>query len=261
MYHWRYQPYRSSRALGLRDKFDPLGQSLHRIFTVEDREMGVPEREIGQAISQGRADDDRWHLRADGQQFWASGVVMPIWENGQFAGVIKIIRDLTERVEAESRRHRQTEQLAEQFQQLAETIPQMVWISDLEGNDLYFNPRWEAFSGLTSEQLNHHGWNRLIDGATRAHVTGERADALARRGDWEATFQMRHRDGSYHWCLCRALPIRDAEGEIIRWFSSCTDVDAMLLQSQAFEKDAIDQRAVNVRQDAAIAQSNQDLSN
>lgn len=236
-----------------------LGQSLHRIFTVEDREMGVPEREMGQAISQGRADDDRWHLRADGQQFWASGVMMPIWDDGQFSGVIKIIRDLTDRVEAENRRQRHTEQLAEQFQQLAETIPQLVWISDAEGHDLYFNARWEAFSGLTFEQLGNNGWHSLIDAATREQITAERSQALATQGQWETTFQMRRQDGLYRWCLCRALPIRNSEGEIVRWFSTCTDVDAMHLRSNGFEQDAVDLRVENGRQGASLAQSEADL--
>jgi len=48
---------------------DMLGESMHRFFTAEDRDMGVPEREIGLAVSQGRAIDDRWHLRADGECF------------------------------------------------------------------------------------------------------------------------------------------------------------------------------------------------
>ncbi|WPP02459.1 PAS domain S-box protein (plasmid) [Pseudomonas sp. HR96] len=56
------------------NKEEMLGQSLQQIFTPEDRADGVPEREIGGAVSRGRADDDRWHLRADGQRFWASGV-------------------------------------------------------------------------------------------------------------------------------------------------------------------------------------------
>lgn len=238
-----------------------LGQSLHRIFTVEDREMGVPEREMGQAISQGRADDDRWHLRADGQKFWASGVMMPIWDDGQFSGVIKIIRDLTERVEAEARQQRHTEQLAQQFQQLAENIPQLVWISDLNGNDLYFNPRWEAFSGLSAAQLSNDGWHSLIDENTREQITAERAHALATQGEWEATFKMRSQSGTDHWCLCRASPIRNAEGEVIRWFSTCTDVDAMQIRSSTLEQDAADLRTLSARQDAALAQSHQDLSN
>lgn len=77
-----------------------LGKPLHKIFTPEDRVNGVPEREIGGALSQGRADNDRWHLRADGQRFLASGVMMPMLQDGNFVGVVKILRDVTRRAEA-----------------------------------------------------------------------------------------------------------------------------------------------------------------
>lgn len=236
-----------------------LGETLHRFFTPEDRAMGVPEREMGQAASQGRADDDRWHLRADGQTFWASGVMMPIWEEKHLIGFVKIIRDLTERVEAEKRRQRHIEQLANQFQELAESIPQLVWISDATGRDQYFNTRWNDFTGLPDEQLLNNGWHALIDTATRDQVVEQRQAALTSQGQWEATFQLRTHSGEQHWCLCRALPIRDESGAIIRWFSTCTDVDAMHKQSSSFEQDAAAMRVVNAEQGEALTQSHSDL--
>lgn len=238
-----------------------LGQTLHRFFTAEDRDMGVPEREMGQAASQGRADDDRWHLRADGQTFWASGVLMPIWEEKHLIGFVKVIRDLTERVEAEQRRQRHTEQLATQFQQLAESIPQLVWISDAQGTDQYFNARWKELTGLTDEQLMNDGWHALIDPAMRDQVVAERTSALSSQGDWEATFPLRTYSGEEHWCLCRALPIRDANGEVIRWFSTCTDVDAMHKQSALLAEDTASMRSLNREQSDVLIQVRSELQN
>jgi PAS domain S-box-containing protein len=67
------------------------------IFTPEDREAKVPEKERQTALAHGRSMDERWHLRKSGQRFWASGELMPLKSaSGQVTGFIKILRDRTE---------------------------------------------------------------------------------------------------------------------------------------------------------------------
>ena len=224
-------------------KQEMLGKSLHQIFTPEDRANGVPEREIGGAVSQGRADDDRWHLRADGQRFMASGVMMPMLQGGNLVGVVKILRDVTSRIEAEERSQLYAQQVQVQFQEIADSIPQMVWISDELGNDVYFNNKWLEFSGLSSAQLEGHAWQALIPELTRQRVSHDRAEAIQNQTSWEDTFQMKGNDGQDSWFLCRALPIRNESGVIVRWFSTCTDVNAMHKRSSQLEQDSVDLRA------------------
>src|SRR5204862_4061174 len=49
-----------------------------------------------------RSEDERWHVRKDGSQFWAMGVVTPLWDDsGALRGYAKIMRDITERMRAE----------------------------------------------------------------------------------------------------------------------------------------------------------------
>src|SRR5918993_3806959 len=79
-----------------------LGEDASLLFVPEDREGGAPERELGKARTEGRAEDERWHLRKDGSRFWASGFVRPILdEKDDVLGFSKVARDLTERVRAE----------------------------------------------------------------------------------------------------------------------------------------------------------------
>jgi PAS domain S-box-containing protein len=79
-----------------------LGEDASVLFTPEDREGGRPERELGLAAEEGRAEDERWHLRKDGTRFWASGYVRPILdEEDNLQGFSKVARDLTERRRAE----------------------------------------------------------------------------------------------------------------------------------------------------------------
>ena len=79
-----------------------LGEDGTVLFVPEDRESGAQERELGKARTEGRAEDERWHLRKDGTRFWASGFVRPILdEDRDPIGFSKVARDLTERKRAE----------------------------------------------------------------------------------------------------------------------------------------------------------------
>jgi PAS domain S-box-containing protein len=78
------------------------GEDSSILFTSEDRENSTPERELQKARTEGRAEDERWHIRKDGSRFWASGIVRPVLdEDDNLIGFSKVARDLTERKRAE----------------------------------------------------------------------------------------------------------------------------------------------------------------
>lgn len=70
-----------------------IGKPGAIIFTAEDREVGAPETEMRQAAAEGRAQNERWHVRKDSSQFWGSGVTMPL--AADHGGFLKIFRDRT----------------------------------------------------------------------------------------------------------------------------------------------------------------------
>jgi PAS domain S-box-containing protein len=83
-----------------------VGQHVSILFTPEDRQAGVPEKELETAATTGHAGDDRWHLRKDGSRFFVSGVVTPIHDHtGALKGFTKVARDITERKHAEESLH------------------------------------------------------------------------------------------------------------------------------------------------------------
>lgn len=77
-----------------------LGQAGAIFFTPEDTAAGAPEEEMDRAATEGRAVNERWHLRRDGARFWGSGLTMPL--AGGDAGFVKIFRDRTAEHEAEA---------------------------------------------------------------------------------------------------------------------------------------------------------------
>ena len=79
-----------------------VGEDGSVLFTPEDRTSGRPEREMETARTEGRAEDERWHMRKDGSRFWASGFVRPVRDGqGDLRGFSKVARDLTEFKRAE----------------------------------------------------------------------------------------------------------------------------------------------------------------
>ena len=101
------------RVLGYRPQ-DVVGRPISIICTDEDVQRGVPELERSIAGTDGRSEDDRWHVRHDGARIWVTGTLTPLRSQGRLVGFAKILRDRTDqRMEIEQCRNRlQTAELA-----------------------------------------------------------------------------------------------------------------------------------------------------
>lgn len=86
----------AENLLGWRDE-EIVGQLANVVFTPDDNTRAIAEKEMRLAVSEGRADDNRWHLRKDGVRFWANGLMMPMRDDeGGLIGFLKILRDRTD---------------------------------------------------------------------------------------------------------------------------------------------------------------------
>ena len=120
-----------------------------------------------------------------------------------------------------------------QFKALAEAIPQLAWVAQADGAIYWYNQRWYAYTATTLEQMSGWGWRSVHDPALVDGVETRFRQALETQQPWEDTFPLRGRDGGFRWFLSRAEPIRNAEGEIVLWFGTNTDVhDARLSQDR-----------------------------
>ncbi len=91
----------AERVIGYTEA-EAVGKHFSLIFTPEDLQNGLPECELSTAREQGRAEDERWHLRKDGTRFWALGIVTPLHDaGGRLTGFSKILRDITDRKHAD----------------------------------------------------------------------------------------------------------------------------------------------------------------
>jgi PAS domain S-box-containing protein len=114
----------------------------------------------------------------------------------------------------------------EQFAFLADLIPQLVWITDPTGFHTYFNQRWTTFTGYTlADSVGPDMWNNLLHPDDRQRARQVWGHSLATGEDYNIEYRFKSKDGSYRWFLGQALPRRDASGQIVAWFGTCTDIE------------------------------------
>ncbi len=134
--------------------------------------------------------------------------------------VIGIGLDITERKNMESKL-RESDQ---EFHTLAEAMPQIVWITRADGWNIYFNQNWMDYTGMTLEESLGNGWNKPFhpDDQQRAWDAWEKA--VTKNDIYSIESRLRRADGVYRWWLVRGVPLLDAEGNILKWFGTCTDI-------------------------------------
>src|SRR5581483_5485350 len=86
---------------------DVVGQHVSLFYLPEDVEAELPTRRLDTAVDEGNFVGEGWRVRKDGSQFWANVVLTSLWgEDGRLRGFAKVVRDLTDRQEAEHDRLR-----------------------------------------------------------------------------------------------------------------------------------------------------------
>ncbi len=110
------------------------------------------------------------------------------------------------------------------FRTLADSIPQLAWIAQPDGEIRWYNRRWFDYTGTELAEMEGWGWQAVHDPAILPRVIDRFKAALASGEPWEDTFPLRRHDGAMRWHLSRALPVRDAGGRIACWFGTNTDI-------------------------------------
>jgi PAS domain S-box-containing protein len=114
---------------------------------------------------------------------------------------------------------------AEQFQFLADMIPQLVWITDPTGFHTYFNQRWTDFTGYSlADSVGPDMWNNLLHPDDQARARDVWGHSLATGEPYSIEYRFRAREGGYRWFLAQALARRNENGDIVAWFGTCTNI-------------------------------------
>ena len=141
------------------------------------------------------------------------------------------------------------------FRTITNAMPQMVWTAAPDGSIDYHNDQFYTFTGLPAGSAERSDW-------AENHLHAE--DAAAGHAAWrlsvqtgqpyEATYRLLHRSGEYRWILARALPLHDADGRLVKWLGTDTDIHQQKLAEDALQ-------LANQRKDEFLAMLAHELRN
>ena len=198
-----------------------LGQPVLNVFYGPDREF-VQSR--AEACFEQPGQTVRWEarkIRRDGTMLWvretANAVVLK-----QRPVLLVVCEDITEQKRAEEAASRSEKELRD----VIETIPGMAWTSLPNGFNIFANARWTEYTGLSGQDTTGLGWQAAVHSEDLArHVEKWRA-SLASGKPFENEVRFRRvADGEYRWFLARSVPLRDEQGQILKWYGILTDIE------------------------------------
>ncbi|MDP3762205.1 MAG: ATP-binding protein [Ramlibacter sp.] len=219
------------RVLGWTEE-EMCGQTVHCFFTPEDVAAGVVEDEMEAARTRGRASDERWHVRKNGERFCASGELMPLrGEGGAITGYVKILRDRTEERLAKARLQELNHVLAAgeaRLQLAVETGGMAVWQADLRTHEISWWPGMHALHGLPPDTrpLPMADYYHLIVPEDRELVAGVLRGTLKRESEQRVEYRVRWPDASIHWLEGRGRVLLDERGQPWSVAGVCMDITA-----------------------------------
>ncbi|MEI6709192.1 MAG: PAS domain S-box protein, partial [Methylococcales bacterium] len=164
---------------------------------------------------------EKRYIHADGSIVWINLTVAKILLKEQDAPCHHcIVEDITERKKI-------TEALSaseKEFRLLAESMPQIVWITSDDGECIYLNQQWVDYTGLSLEESYGHNWSNALHPDDQQRAWDAWQTAIHNKSSYSLECQIRRADGVYRWWLDRGIPVCDETGKIYKWFGTCTDI-------------------------------------
>jgi PAS domain S-box-containing protein len=112
-----------------------------------------------------------------------------------------------------------------ELRDVVDSIPAIVWSALPDGSNAYVNSRFVEYSGMSPEQLAGSGWHAATH-PDDLQPYERKWLACVRTGEvFEDEVYFRRADGQYRWQLQRGVPLRDEDGNILKWYGVLTDTE------------------------------------
>ncbi len=136
-------------------------------------------------------------------------------------GVVITFTDVTgtKRLELELRDR------ARELRQLTDALPALVWGCRPDGACDYLSRQWLEYTGVPESEHLGHGWLEQVHPEDRERVREAWRAAVRSGSPFDTELRLRSSSGAYRWFKTRSAPIRDGQGNIVKWYGTHTDVD------------------------------------
>jgi formate hydrogenlyase transcriptional activator len=185
-----------------------------RIFHPDDAEKLRTLRQ--RALFDGMPFEAKARLRRkDGQYRWFLIRVNPLRDDSG-----RILRWYGTRTDIDDQKRAE-----DHLRLVIDTIPQQIWSGLSDGSVDFCNAQWCSYTGLTLEEVQGEGWQRILHPDDREQSLKARRKSIALGVPYEQEVRRRGVDGRYRWFLSRVVPLSDPEGRIVRWYGTNTDIE------------------------------------
>ena len=169
-------------------------------------------------------------LDATGRRLWTRSIGEALRDDsGRIVGVQGAFQDISAQKAAE-------QSLAEsqrRFRDLADAMPIIVFTSLPHGEVDYVNQAFAQYAGIAEADLGNVGWLRAVHPDDVKHALSSASESIARGVAHAVQFRLRRAsDGAYRWHQIGAVPVRDAAGQIVKWYGSAADIDDVVRLEQ-----------------------------
>ncbi|MES2785787.1 MAG: PAS domain-containing protein [Pseudomonadota bacterium] len=124
------------------------------------------------------------------------------------------------------------------FRQLAQAMPQIVFITDARGAVQFVNDRWAEATGHPVEDALKRGWSEMVHPDDRQASIDSMSRMMRSGEEVQREQRIRYADGSYGWRLLRAVAIRNENGKIVSWYGTSTDINELKLAQERLRAQA-----------------------
>src|SRR4029450_1701095 len=145
----------------------------------------------------------------------------------------------------------------QRWRDLTEALPQLVWSAMPDGACDYFSAQWTEHTGVPEADLLGWCWLATLHPDDQEPTRRLWTDSVAGRGPYDGESRARGSDGVYRWFKTRGTPIRDSEGNIAKWFGTCTDITDLLQIEEALRES--EGRVGGTFENAAVGIAHRDL--
>lgn len=171
-------------------------------------------------------------------------------ENGDPVKMVGTIIDITD----EKNNQEVLMKSEAKFRLLANSMPQHIWTSDALGNINYYNQSVFTYSGMSAKEIEENGWLQIVHPDDREENINTWIKSIITGNDFLFEHRFRRYDGEYRWQISRAIPQKDAEGNIQMWVGTSTDIHDQKNFTDKLEKEVYERTA-------ELEQKNKDLIN